>query len=43
VGDLTAPTSVALACRWRSRPQHQNRFRKIITIRDEARAAWPLD
>jgi hypothetical protein len=23
VGALTAPTSVALACRWRSRPQHQ--------------------
>src|SRR5262245_26977685 len=21
----TAPTSLALACRWRSRPQHQNR------------------
>ena len=25
VGALTAPTSVALACRWRSRPQHQKR------------------
>src|SRR5262249_40851339 len=23
VGALTAPTSMALACRWRSRPQHQ--------------------
>src|ERR1700727_1988812 len=23
VGVLTAPTSVALTCRWRSRPQHQ--------------------
>src|SRR3977135_1263228 len=22
---LTAPTSVALTCRWRSRPQHHNR------------------
>src|SRR5215831_2258785 len=25
VGALAAPTSMALACRWRSRPQHQNR------------------
>src|SRR5258705_9347678 len=25
VGASTAPTSVALACRWRSRPQHQKR------------------
>jgi hypothetical protein len=25
VGALTAPTSVALTCRWRSRPQHQLR------------------
>jgi hypothetical protein len=25
VGALTAPTSMALACRWRSRPQHQER------------------
>src|SRR5262245_59331145 len=25
VGALTAPTSMALACRWRSRPQHQKR------------------
>jgi len=25
VGPLTAPTSVALACLWRSRPQHQDR------------------
>src|SRR4029434_3798715 len=25
VGALTAPTSMALPCRWRSRPQHQNR------------------
>jgi hypothetical protein len=23
LGALTAPTSVALSCRWRSRPQHQ--------------------
>src|SRR5260370_22517356 len=25
VGALTAPTSMALPCRWRSRPQHQQR------------------
>src|SRR5262249_18488741 len=25
VGALTAPTSMALPCRWRSRPQHQKR------------------
>src|SRR5213078_1941549 len=25
VGALAAPTSMALACRWRSRPQHQLR------------------
>jgi hypothetical protein len=25
MGALTAPTSVALTCRWRSRPQHQLR------------------
>src|SRR6266496_1828137 len=25
MGALTAPTSMALACRWRSRPQHQKR------------------
>src|SRR5262245_41385716 len=25
VGALTAPTFMALACRWRSRPQHQKR------------------
>jgi hypothetical protein len=25
VGALTAPTSMALTCRWRSRPQHQKR------------------
>src|SRR5580704_19610728 len=25
VGALPAPTSVALTCRWRSRPQHQKR------------------
>ena len=25
LGALTAPTSMALTCRWRSRPQHQQR------------------
>jgi hypothetical protein len=25
VGALTAPTSMALMCRWRSRPQHHKR------------------
>jgi hypothetical protein len=31
VGALTAPTSVALMCRWRSRPQHHKRtFTKSI-------------
>ena len=29
VGPLTAPTSMALACRWRSRPQHQNRTNAV--------------
>src|SRR6266480_2529740 len=33
VGALTAPTSMALPCRWRSRPQHQMR-----TLGD--RTAW---
>jgi hypothetical protein len=33
VGALTAPTSMALRCRWRSRPQHQMR-----TLGD--RTAW---
>src|SRR5258705_3945566 len=28
VGALTTPAFVALACRWRSRPQHQNRKSK---------------
>src|ERR1700741_3016757 len=27
VGALTAPTSMALQCRWRSRPQHHKRTR----------------
>src|SRR5215831_1676828 len=26
MGALAAPTSMALACRWRSRPQHQDRI-----------------
>src|SRR5664279_5107522 len=34
LGALTAPTSVALSCRWRSRPQHQER-----TSRPQSRSA----
>src|SRR5271163_2528055 len=30
VGALTAPTSLALSCRWRSRPQHQNQTSPYI-------------
>src|SRR6266705_4081225 len=34
VGALTAPTSMALMCRWRSRPQHQKRtYRHPLRIR----------
>src|SRR5471032_672680 len=34
VGALTAPTSVALTCRWRSRPQHQKRTSHVaITLK----------
>src|SRR6516225_147215 len=29
VGALTAPTSMALPCRWRSRPQHQKRMHAV--------------
>src|SRR5215831_10668911 len=29
VGALTAPTSMALPCRWRSRPQHQERTHAV--------------
>src|SRR5262249_11783016 len=29
VGALTAPTSMALPCRWRSRPQHQKRTHAV--------------
>src|SRR6267378_6458355 len=32
VGALTAPTSMALPCRWRSRPQHQRRTSPTIPI-----------
>src|SRR5262245_13107811 len=43
VGALTAPTSMALACRWRSRPQHQKRTKcaaaKSIAIRSPRRRA----
>ena len=30
---LTAPTSMALSCRWRSRPQHQNRKWPLVKDR----------
>ena len=36
VSGLTAPTSMALTCRWRSRPQHQKQTperRKFVTKR----------
>src|SRR6202048_2722295 len=29
MGALVAPTSMALTCRWRSRPQHQNRTNAV--------------
>src|SRR6266404_7044636 len=31
VGALTAPTSMALTCRWRSRPQHQKQTSTVAT------------
>src|SRR6476660_10517184 len=33
VGALTAPTSMALMCRWRSRPQHQKRTSRPPALR----------
>src|SRR5262249_29203167 len=33
VGPLTAPTSMALTCRWRSRPQHQKRTLLTTSVR----------
>src|SRR5580704_5132666 len=39
IGALTAPTSMALSCRWRSRPQHQLRTKKGRLDHDEARYA----
>jgi hypothetical protein len=30
VGALTAPTSLALMCRWRSRPQHQKQTSRHV-------------
>ena len=35
VGPLTAPISVALACRWRSRPQHQKLTNAVQQSRDD--------
>src|SRR5262252_1261682 len=34
----TAPTSLALTCRWRSRPQHQYQIGRITSITSSARA-----
>jgi hypothetical protein len=34
VGALTAPTSMALPCRWRSRPQHHNRTWSGLSVPD---------
>src|SRR5215831_1952043 len=42
VGASTAPTSTALPCRWRSRPQHQKQtfaFQQIYSITSSARAS----
>jgi hypothetical protein len=41
VGAITAPTSVALMCRWRSRPQHQTRTGRLS--RGKAVAAHDLN
>src|SRR5678809_1430819 len=37
VGALTAPTSMALTCRWRSRPQHQKRSLDHLVVACEFR------
>src|SRR5213592_3339699 len=39
MGALTAPTSVALSCQWRSRPQHQNRKWPLHSITSSAQAS----
>src|SRR5262245_20423780 len=42
VGVSTAPTSMALPCRWRSRPQHQKRtfaLQQIYSITSSAKAS----
>jgi hypothetical protein len=41
VGALTAPTSVALSCRWRSRPQHQYRTWPLRSP-ERFRALWQM-
>src|SRR5262249_13038369 len=44
VGALTAPTSMALPCRWRSRPQHQKRtLRRPHSITSSARSRAEVD
>src|SRR5262249_27389222 len=45
VGASTAPTSMALPCRWRSRPQHQKRTRAPQQNRcfiRSPRRRWPI-
>src|SRR3984893_3981176 len=39
VGPLTAPTSMALVCRWRSRPQHHFRTHALHKNRGDSTAA----
>src|SRR6516225_3752189 len=40
VGALTAPTSMALQCRWRSRPQHQKRTYAMQQTASQFRSVW---
>src|SRR5215211_1699686 len=40
VGASTAPTSMALACRWRSRPQHQKRLNAPQQTRQAIRSPY---
>src|SRR5262245_44755255 len=46
VGALTAPTSMALTCRWRSRPQHHeptHALQQIPLIQSpRRRGLWPM-